>query len=68
MRPTVASIDLDAITFNLQQVKKRVHPAKVMAVVKANAYGHGAVPVARCALQEGADFLAVALQIGRAHV
>ena len=61
MRPTVASIDLDAITFNLQQVKKRVHPAKVMAVVKANAYGHGAVPVARCALQEGADFLAVAL-------
>lgn len=61
MRPTVASIDLDAIAFNLQQVKKRVYPAKVMAVVKANAYGHGAVPVARRALQEGADFLAVAL-------
>lgn len=60
MRTTIASIDLDAIAFNLKQVKDRVKPAKVMAVVKANAYGHGAVSVAGRLVKEGVDYLAVA--------
>jgi alanine racemase len=58
---TVAEIDLDAIRANYSAVAARVKPARVMAVVKANAYGHGAVPVARALLQEGAACLGVAL-------
>jgi|Deesub1362B_J571_1020462.scaffolds.fasta_scaffold01065_3 alanine racemase len=61
MRPTVAEIDLGAIAFNFRQVQERVKPARVMAVVKANAYGHGAVPVARKVLKCGAAYLAVAM-------
>ena len=61
MRPTVAVVDLDAIRFNVRQVLKKVRPARVMAVVKANAYGHGMVEVAKTALDTGADYLAVAL-------
>jgi len=56
-----ADIDLDAITINIQQLKKVTSPgARFMAVVKANAYGHGAVEVARQALAGGADWLGVA--------
>lgn len=61
MRPTVAVVDLGAIRFNLNQVIQKVKPAGVMAVVKANAYGHGMADVARTALDAGADYLAVAL-------
>ncbi|NOZ55349.1 MAG: alanine racemase [Calditrichaeota bacterium] len=61
MRPTVAEVDLTAIAANVQEVRKKVAPAQVMAVVKADAYGHGAVPVARVALRSGASRLAVAL-------
>ena len=61
MRPTVAEVDLAAIAANVQEVRKKVAPAQVMAVVKADAYGHGAVPVARVALRSGASRLAVAL-------
>ncbi len=61
MRPTVAVVDLDAIRFNVRQVLKKVRLARVMAVVKANAYGHGMVEVAKTALDTGADYLAVAL-------
>jgi len=56
-----ADIDLDAITVNIEQLKKVTAPeARFMAVVKANAYGHGAVEVARQALAGGADCLGVA--------
>ncbi len=61
MRPTYAEIDLSAIAFNIRQIKRRVGPTKVMAVVKANAYGHGMIEVARTALENGADYLGVAL-------
>ena len=61
MRGTVAEIDLNAFRHNLQGVIKKVAPAKVMAVVKANAYGHGAIPLAHEALKSGADYLAVAV-------
>ncbi|GBD14802.1 Alanine racemase [bacterium HR25] len=58
-RPLWAEIDLDALASNVQALKRRVQGAQLLAVVKANAYGHGAVGVARAALQAGADGLAV---------
>ncbi|MCZ6818188.1 MAG: alanine racemase [Calditrichaeota bacterium] len=60
-RPTFAEIDLNAIAHNINEIKAKVAPAHVMAVVKANAYGHGAVPVAKMALENGAGYLGVAL-------
>jgi alanine racemase len=61
-RPTWAEIDLEALAANFQLVKNRVGPSvHVMAVVKANAYGHGAVECARRLEQEGADWFGVAL-------
>ncbi len=57
---TWAEIDLDAISHNVQAFKRHVgENVEIMAVVKANAYGHGAVPVAQAALQAGATRLAV---------
>lgn len=52
-----ALIRLDAISHNFQTIKERSHGARVMAVIKANAYGHGMLPVARCLTD--ADCLAV---------
>ena len=49
MRPTWADIDLSAIKHNVMELKKLVAPSRFCAVVKADAYGHGAVPVARAA-------------------
>ena len=61
-RPTWAEIDLDALAANFQIVRQRVGPGvKVMAVVKANAYGHGAIECARRLATEGADWFGVAL-------
>ncbi len=61
MRPTWAEIDLDALAANFQIVRRRVAPeVKVMAVVKADAYGHGAVECARRLAREGADWFGVA--------
>lgn len=60
-RPTRAEIDLDCIVYNLRLAREKVGPTvAVMAVVKADAYGHGAVPVARAALAGGAARLGVA--------
>jgi len=57
---TWAEIDLDAIASNVSSFKRHVGPkVDLIAVVKANAYGHGAVPVARTALEAGATRLAV---------
>ena len=61
LRPTIAQVDLSAIAYNIQSIKKQVHPAQVMAVVKAEAYGHGAVYVAQTAIQNGATYLGVAI-------
>ena len=61
-RPTWAEIDLDNLASNFNHIKQRVSPAaRVMAVVKANAYGHGAVECARRLAHEGADWFGVAL-------
>lgn len=55
-----AVIDLDALSANVAHLRDVVGTEHVMAVVKANAYGHGAVPCARAALAGGADWLGVA--------
>src|SRR5215211_8850562 len=61
-RPTWAEIDLNNLAANFNQIKQRVSPtARVMAVVKANAYGHGGVECARRLAREGADWFGVAL-------
>jgi alanine racemase len=61
LRPTWAEVDLGAIRANTAAVQTRAEPAALMAVVKADGYGHGAGPVAAAALEAGATSLAVAL-------
>ncbi|QIN79489.1 alanine racemase [Rubrobacter marinus] len=56
---TWAEVDLGAVRHNVRALKRRAPTSRLMAVVKADAYGHGAVPVARAALGAGADSLAV---------
>jgi alanine racemase len=61
-RPTWAEIHLDHLAFNLQSVRKRIgENIKYMAVVKADAYGHGAVECARTLERTGIDWFGVAL-------
>jgi alanine racemase len=57
---TIAEINLANLRFNYRNIQQRVAPAEIIAVVKANAYGHGAVPVAQCLRSEGAKYFAVA--------
>jgi alanine racemase len=58
-RPTVAQVDLEAIRHNVRALKP--DGSELMAVVKANGYGHGDVEVARAALEGGASWLGVAV-------
>lgn len=58
-RATWAEINLGAIAHNLQEIKKKVAPAEIMAVIKADAYGHGLKEVARVALENNARYLGV---------
>ena len=60
MRPSWVEVDLDAIRHNVRRIRDVVAPAEFCAVVKADAYGHGDVPVAAAALDAGASWLAVA--------
>jgi alanine racemase len=60
-RPAWAEVDLGAVKENTATLVHRAAPAALCAVVKAGAYGHGTVPVARAALEAGASWLAVAL-------
>ena len=61
-RPTWAEIHLDNLAANFQQVKTLVSPAaRVMAIVKADAYGHGAIECARRLAKSGADWFGVAI-------
>ncbi|MDN6640558.1 MAG: alanine racemase [Tetragenococcus sp.] len=53
-RPTKAVIDLNAIQQNVEQEKRRHDDKEIFAVVKADGYGHGAVPIAKAALAAGA--------------
>jgi alanine racemase len=60
-RPTFCVIDLDALRSNFREIRQRVGPAvKVLAMIKANAYGHGAPVVAQALAAEGCDAVGVA--------
>lgn len=61
MRDTYAEIDLGAIRHNARELIGMIAPAELCAVVKADGYGHGDVPVASAALEAGATRIAVAL-------
>lgn len=59
--PTFAEIDLAALEHNIKAIKKIIPSSvKFMAVVKADAYGHGAIEVSRRAVASGVDYLSVA--------
>ena len=61
-RPTVGEIDLGALEFNYLQIKKRIpEDVKLLAVVKADAYGHGAIPVSLRLEKLGVEYLGVAI-------
>lgn len=61
LRPTVAEIDLAALRHNVQQLRAALPPGvQCMAMVKADAYGHGAVPISQALIDEGVESLGVA--------
>ena len=65
IRPTVAEIDLGAVQRNLARFRRVVGPSvAVFGVVKADAYGHGAVPVARARVKTWVAGLSPALGLG----
>ncbi len=58
----IAEINLDNIAYNIKQIKSIVNKdTKIMAIVKADGYGHGAVETAKTCLYNGADFLGTAM-------
>ncbi len=62
LRPSWIEINLFHCIYNLKQIKKIVkNKAQILAVVKADAYGHGAIEVSKVVLQNGVSFLGVAL-------
>lgn len=61
LRPAWAEIELEALEFNLSALRSRVGKAQVLAVLKADAYGHGAAPVALRLAALGVDCIGVAL-------
>jgi alanine racemase len=60
LRPTVVEVSLECLAGNFRAIQAAVAPAAVMPIVKANAYGHGLVPVARHLVGLGATSLGVA--------
>jgi len=61
VRPTNVEVNLDRLAGNFRAIRQKVAPAVVMPILKANAYGHGMVEVARHMVALGADYLGVAV-------
>ncbi|MBU3142545.1 alanine racemase [Clostridium sp. CF012] len=61
LRPVWAEVDLDKLAYNMREIRRVARSASIIAVVKADAYGHGAIDVAPVLLQNGANRLAVAV-------
>jgi alanine racemase len=60
-RPTHVEVDLNRLAANFRAIRQHVTPAKVMPILKANAYGHGLLRVAQLMESLGADYLGVAV-------
>src|SRR4030043_344382 len=60
-RPTHLLIDLNVLKENFKKIKQHTAPAKVMPILKANAYGHGLIRVAQLMQELKADYLGVAV-------
>jgi alanine racemase len=73
-RPTWAEVNLDNLAYNFRQIKKMLRPhVKIMVTVKADAYGHGLIPVTERLVSCGADWLGVAsidegIRLREAHI
>ena len=73
-RPTWAEVNLNNLEYNFRQVKSLLHPkTKVLVTVKADAYGHGLIPVSKRLAVSGVDYLGVAsidegVKLRKAHV
>ena len=61
VRPTLVEVDLNRLRENFQAIRQKVTPAKVMPILKANAYGHGLLRVAQLMESLGADYIGVAV-------
>lgn len=61
MRSTQALVDLDALEWNVQRVIRQASGKKILGMVKANAYGHGMIPIARTLQSLGIDMLGTAI-------
>ncbi|MGV8983933.1 alanine racemase [Clostridium sp.] len=61
LRPVWAEVDLDKLAHNMREIRRVSKSENIIAVVKADAYGHGAIDVAPVLLQNGANSLAVAV-------
>jgi alanine racemase len=61
VRPTLVEVDLSRLADNFRKIKSKVKPAKMMPILKANAYGHGLVEVASLMQSLDADYLGVAV-------
>jgi alanine racemase len=61
VRPTLVEVDLSRLADNFKKIQSKVAPAKMMPILKANAYGHGLVKVASLMQSLGADYLGVAV-------
>lgn len=60
MRSTAAEINTDNLRHNVGELNNISNSSKIMAIIKANAYGHGIIPIAKILQEEGVDFFAVA--------
>ena len=61
VRPTLVEVDLNRLAENFNAIRQHVAPARVMPILKANAYGHGLLRVAQLMESLGADYIGVAV-------
>ena len=61
VRPTLVEVNLTCLAENFAAIREHVAPAKMMPILKANAYGHGLVEVAKLMQTLGADYIGVAM-------
>jgi alanine racemase len=61
VRPTLVEVDLNRLAKNFRAIRQQVAPAKMMPILKANAYGHGLLRTAQLMESLGADYIGVAV-------